>query len=42
MTAWLAARLGWRQMMLATVGGFTVASLLCGLATSLETLILLA
>src|SRR4026208_1512864 len=40
MTAWLAGRLGWRKMMLATVGGFTVASLLCGLATSLETLIL--
>lgn len=40
LTAWLAGRLGWRNMMLCTVGGFTFASLLCGLATSLETLIL--
>jgi DHA2 family multidrug resistance protein len=40
MTAWLAGRMGWRKMMLVTVGGFTFASLLCGLATSLETLIL--
>jgi DHA2 family multidrug resistance protein len=39
MTAWLAGRLGWRKMMLATVSGFTIASMLCGLATSLETLI---
>ena len=40
MTAWLAGRLGWRNMMLGTVAGFTFASLLCGLANSLETLIL--
>jgi DHA2 family multidrug resistance protein len=39
MTAWLAGRLGWRTMMLASVGGFTFASFLCGLANSLETLI---
>ncbi len=39
-TAWLASRLGWRKMMLWAVGGFTFASFLCGLANSLETLIL--
>ncbi|MFM9938202.1 MAG: DHA2 family efflux MFS transporter permease subunit [Hyphomicrobiaceae bacterium] len=39
MTAWLAGRLGWRNMMMWTVGGFTFASFLCGLAYSLETLI---
>ena len=40
MTAWLAGRLGWRNMMMWTVAGFTGASFLCGLANSLETLIL--
>jgi DHA2 family multidrug resistance protein len=40
MTAWLAGRLGWRNMMLGTVAGFTFSSLLCGLASSLEMLIL--
>jgi DHA2 family multidrug resistance protein len=40
MTGWLASRLGWRNIMLGTVAGFTIASLLCGLANSLETLIL--
>jgi len=40
LTAWLAGRLGWRNMMLWAVGGFTIASFLCGLANSLETLIL--
>jgi DHA2 family multidrug resistance protein len=40
MTGWLAGRLGWRNMMLLTVGGFTLASSFCGLAGSLETLIL--
>lgn len=39
LTAWLAGRLGWRNMMLGTVAGFTLASCLCGLANSLETLI---
>ena len=39
MTGWLASRLGWRNMMFWTVAGFTVASFLCGIATSLETLI---
>ncbi len=40
MTGWLASRLGWRNIMLGTVCGFTVASFLCGIANSLETLIL--
>jgi DHA2 family multidrug resistance protein len=40
MTGWLANRLGWRNMMFFTVLGFTVSSFLCGIANSLETLIL--
>jgi len=40
MTGWLANRLGWRRMMFSTVLGFTIASFFCGIATSLETLIL--
>ena len=40
MTGWLASRLGWRNMMFFTVLGFTVTSFLCGIANSLETLIL--
>ena len=40
MTGWLSSRLGWRNLMFFTVLGFTVASLMCGLAGSLETLIL--
>ena len=40
MTGWLASRLGWRNLMFFTVLGFTVSSLLCGFADSLETLIL--
>ena len=40
MTGWLASRLGWRNLMFFTVLGFTVTSLLCGFANSLETLIL--
>ena len=39
-TTWLASRLGWRTLMFGTVLGFTVSSLLCGLAGSLETLVL--
>src|SRR5215468_2077906 len=39
-TGWLASRLGWRGVMFGGVGGFTVFSLLCGLANSLETLVL--
>ena len=40
MTGWLANRLGWRNTMFFAVLGFTVSSFLCGIATSLETLIL--
>lgn len=39
MTGWLANRLGWRTLLFSAVAGFTVCSLLCGLATSLETLV---
>jgi DHA2 family multidrug resistance protein len=40
LTGWLAARVGWRNMMFFTVLGFTVSSFLCGVATSLETLVM--
>src|SRR5678815_442570 len=40
MTGWLASRLGWRNMMFFSVLGFTVCSFLCGVADSLEALIL--
>jgi len=40
MTGWLAGRLGWRGLMFGTVLGFTLASLACGLATSLDALII--
>jgi MFS transporter, DHA2 family, multidrug resistance protein len=40
MTGWLANRLGWRNTMFFAVLGFTVSSFLCGIANSLETLIL--
>src|SRR6185369_865535 len=40
MTGWLSSRVGWRNLMFCTVLGFTVTSLLCGFAGSLETLIL--
>jgi DHA2 family multidrug resistance protein len=40
MTGWLASRLGWRNLMFFTVLGFTTSSFLCGLANSLETLVL--
>ncbi len=40
MTGWLANRFGWRNTLFYAVTGFTVSSLLCGLATSLETLVL--
>ena len=40
MTGWLANRLGWRNTMFFSVFGFTVASFLCGIANSLETLVL--
>jgi DHA2 family multidrug resistance protein len=40
LTGWMSARVGWRNMMFFTVLGFTVSSLLCGLANSLETLVI--
>lgn len=40
LSGWLAARFGWRTVMVTAVGGFTVFSLLCGMATSLEMLVL--
>ncbi len=40
LTGWLASRVGWRNMMFFTVLGFTISSLLCGIANSLETLII--
>jgi DHA2 family multidrug resistance protein len=40
MSGWLSARLGRRTYFLLSIGGFTLSSLLCGLATSLEQLVL--
>jgi MFS transporter, DHA2 family, multidrug resistance protein len=40
MTNWLASRLGWRRLMLCCLLGFTISSLACGLANSLESLVL--
>ncbi|MFO1319279.1 MAG: DHA2 family efflux MFS transporter permease subunit [Burkholderiales bacterium] len=39
MTGWLAGRLGWRRFMVATMLGFTLSSLACGLAESFEALL---
>ncbi|MBM3491814.1 MAG: DHA2 family efflux MFS transporter permease subunit [Alphaproteobacteria bacterium] len=41
LTGWLAAKLGWRRLMLSSVVGFTASSVLCGLADSLEALLVL-
>lgn len=40
LTGWLAAKLGWRTLMVSSVAGFTVSSMMCGLVDSLETLLL--
>lgn len=40
LTGWLAARIGRRQLFLAAVAGFTLASMACGLAQSLEQMVL--
>ncbi len=40
MAGWLANRFGRRRMLMVCVGGFTLTSLLCGMATSLDMLIL--
>lgn len=39
-TGWLAARFGRKRLFLAAVAGFTVASVLCGMAMSLEQMVL--
>jgi DHA2 family multidrug resistance protein len=39
LTGWLAAKLGWRRLMLGSVLGFTLSSVGCGLVTSFETLL---
>jgi MFS transporter, DHA2 family, multidrug resistance protein len=41
LTGWLASRLGWRRLMLGSVLGFTAATVACGTAESLETLLAL-
>ncbi|HWV81748.1 MAG TPA: DHA2 family efflux MFS transporter permease subunit [Hyphomicrobiaceae bacterium] len=40
LVGWLASRLGWRTVMFGSALGFTISSLLCAFATSLETLVL--
>jgi DHA2 family multidrug resistance protein len=40
LSAWLAGRMGRRKIFLLSVGGFTVASILCGLAQSLPQMVL--
>jgi len=40
MTGWLASRLGWRGLVFFALLGFTVCTFLCGVANSLESLIL--
>jgi DHA2 family multidrug resistance protein len=40
MTGWLASRLGWRNLMFFALLGFTVCTFLCGIANSLESLVL--
>jgi DHA2 family multidrug resistance protein len=39
LTGWLAGRLGWRRFMVTTMIGFTLATFMCGLAGSLEALL---
>jgi len=41
LTGWLAAKLGWRTLILGSVVGFTASSVLCGMVDSLESLLLL-
>lgn len=40
LTGWLAAKLGWRTLMLSSILGFTLASVACGAADSFETLLI--
>ncbi len=39
-TAWLAGRFGRKRVFLVTVGGFTLSSVLCGLASSIEQMVM--
>jgi len=39
LTGWLADRLGQKRLFMAAVAGFTIASMLCGIATSLDEMI---
>ena len=39
LTGWLAQTLGWRNLLFVSITGFTIFSGLCGLATSLESLV---
>jgi DHA2 family multidrug resistance protein len=41
LTGWLAAKLGWRTLMICSVTGFTAASMLCGMVDTLEWLLVL-
>src|SRR5690606_7263022 len=40
LTGWLADRIGRKALFLIAIGGFTLASLACGVATSLEQMVL--
>ncbi|HXX10086.1 MAG TPA: DHA2 family efflux MFS transporter permease subunit [Burkholderiales bacterium] len=40
LTGWLAGKLGWRRFMVGTLAGFTLSSAACGMADSLEGLLL--
>src|SRR3954464_15539600 len=40
LSGWLADRLGRKKMFLISIGGFTIASMLCGIATSLPEIVL--
>ena len=40
MSGWLAGRFGWRRVMLVSQAGFCIATFLCGIADSLESLVL--
>ena len=39
LTGWLAGKFGWRRFMVAALAGFTLSSLVCGLAESLDALL---
>src|SRR5438128_9477848 len=38
-TGWLAARLGRRRLLITAIAGFTVASVLCGVATGIDQMV---